>query len=416
MTRALRTIDRSTARRLAITVQRLAGTPPRSSPKAVLGVIRSIRCVQLDPIAVVARSPLLVLGSRVAGFDPRHLDRLLWRDHSVYEYWAHAASIVLTEDHPIHAWYMREYLRDDGSAWNRRRLDWMAANAKLKRSVLAQVRRDGPVLARRISGGLTGESWRSSGWTNERNVDRMLGFLWASGRVMVAGREGIQKQWDLTERVLPPNVPRERLSDLEVTRRAVDRSLHGLGVGTPQQIKTHFTRGRYPELQRVLAEFERTGRIERVTVDYDGAPIPGTWYVHRDDRPLLDRIERGRWEPRTTMLSPFDNLIADRARSELLFDLSYRMEIYVPKDQRRYGYYSMPVLDGDRFVALVDPAIDRVNGRLLVRAVHPAPETTPTAEVWRSVAGAVGDLAASLGATEIELEGPAPAAFLRALR
>ena len=416
MAAALRTIDRTTARRLAIAVQRLSGTPPRSSPKAVLGVIRSIRCVQLDPIAVVARSPLLVLGSRIAGFDPKHLERLLWRDRSVYEYWAHAASIVLAEDHPIHAWYMRQYARDDGSGWNRRRLDWMAANARLKRSVLAQIRRDGPVLARRISGGLAGESWRSSGWTNERNVDRMLGFLWGSGTIMVGGREGIQKLWDLTERVLSPDAPRERLSDLEVTRRAVDRSLHGLGVGTPQQIKTHFTRDRYPELRRVLAEFERTGRIERVTVEHDGSTVPGTWYVHRDDMPLLDRIERGRWEPRTTMLSPFDNLIADRARSELLFDLSYRMEIYVPKDQRRYGYYAMPVLDGDRFVARVDPAMDRVSGRLLVRAVHPEPETKPTAEVWRSVAGAVGELAGWLGATEIELEAPAPAAFRNALR
>jgi uncharacterized protein len=414
--RALRTIDRSTARRLAITVQRLAGTPPRSSPNAVLGVIRSIRCVQLDPISVVARSPLLVLGSRVSGFDPKHLDRLLWRDHSVYEYWAHAASIVLTEDHPIHAWYMRQYLRDDGSAWNRRRLDWMAANAKLKRSVLAQVRRDGPVLARRISGGLAGESWRSSGWTNERNVDRMLGFLWASGKVMVAGREGIQKRWDLTERVLPADAPRDRLSDLEVTRRAVDRSLRGLGVGTAKHIKSHFTRDRYPELNRVLAEFERTGRVERVVVEHDGAPIPGTWFVHRDDLPLLERIEGGRWEPRTTMLSPFDNLIADRARSELLFDLPYRMEIYVPKAKRIYGYYAMPVLDGDRFVALADPAMDRANGRLLVRGVHPAPGTAPTAEVWRSVAGAVGELAGWLGATEIELEVPAPAAFRNALR
>ena len=111
----------------------------------------------------------------------------------------------------------------------------MAANAKLKRSVMTQIRREGPVLARRISGGMTGESWRSSGWTNERNVDRMLGFLWASGAIMVAGREGIQKLWDLTERVLSPDAPRERLSDLEVTRRAVDRSLHGLGVGTPHR-------------------------------------------------------------------------------------------------------------------------------------------------------------------------------------
>jgi uncharacterized protein len=409
--RALRTIDRSTARRLAITVQRLAGTPPRSSPNAVLGVIQSIRCVQLDPIAVVARSPLLVLGSRVSGFDAKHLDRLLWRDHSVYEYWAHAASVVLTEDHPIHAWYMRQYLRDDGSAWNRRRLDWMAANAKLKRSVLAQVRRDGPVLARRISGGLTGESWRSSGWTNERNVDRMLGFLWASGRVMVAGREGIQKLWDLTERVLPPDAPRERLSDLEVTRRAVDRSLHGLGVGTAKHIRSHFTRDRYPELQRVLVEFERTGRIERVVVQHDGAPMPGTWYVHRDDLPLLERVERGRWEPRAVLLSPFDNLIADRARSELLFDLSYRMEIYVPKDKRRFGYYAMPVLDGDRFVALVDPAMDRANGRLLVRAVHAEAGVRTTRESGRPVAEAVRDLASWLGATEIQLDGSVPAAW-----
>ena len=411
MARALRTIDRSTARRLAITVQRLAGTPPRSSPNAVLGVIRSIRCVQLDPIAVVARSPLLVLGSRVSGFDAKHLDRLLWRDHSVYEYWAHAASVVLTEDHPIHAWYMRQYLRDDGSAWNRRRLDWMAANAKLKRSVLAQVRRDGPVLARQISGGLTGESWRSSGWTNEGNVDRMLGFLWASGRVMVAGREGIQKRWDLTERVLPADAPRERLSDLEVTRRAVDRSLRGLGVGTAKHIKSHFTRDRYPELNRVLAEFERTGRVERVVVEHDGAPMPGTWYVHGDDMPLLERIERGRWEPRATMLSPFDNLIADRARAELLFDLSYRMEIYVPKAKRRYGYYSMPVLDGDRFVARVDPAMDRANRRLLVRAVHAEPGVRTTRESGRPVAEAVRDLASWLGATEIELDGSVPAAW-----
>ena len=409
MAAALRTIDRTTARRLAIAVQRLSGTPPRSSPKAVLGVIRSIRCVQLDPIAVVARSPLLVLGSRIAGFDPKHLDRLLWRDHSLYEYWAHAASIVLAEDHPIHAWYMRQYVRDDGSGWNRRRLDWMAANARLKRSVLAQIRRDGPVLARRISGGLTGESWRSSGWTNERNVDRMLGFLWGSGTIMVAGREGIQKLWDLTERVLSPDAPRERLSDLEVTRRAVDRSLRGLGVGTPQQIKTHFTRDRYPELRRVLAEFERTGRIERVTVEQDGSIMPGTWYVHRDDVPLLDRIERGGWEPRTTMLSPFDNLIADRARSELLFDLSYRMEIYVPKDQRRYGYYAMPVLDGDRFVARVDPAMDRVSGRLLVRAVHPEPQERITRASGRPVWEAVRSLASWLGATDIELAGPIPA-------
>jgi uncharacterized protein YcaQ len=104
----------------------------------------------------------------------------------------------------------------------------------------------------------------------------MLGFLWGSGAIMVAGREGIQKLWDLTERVLSPDAPRERLSDLEVTRRAVERSLHGLGVGTPQQIKNHFTRDRYPELKRVLVEFERAGRIDRVDVRRGPGTYTGT--------------------------------------------------------------------------------------------------------------------------------------------
>ena len=381
----------------------------------MLGVIRSIRCVQLDPISVVARSPLLVLRSRVTRFDPKHLDRLLWRDHSVFEYWAHAASIVLTEDLPIHAWYMRQYLRDDGSDWNRRRLEWIDANAKLKRSVLARIRREGPVPARRLSGTPASESWRSSGWTNERNVDRMLGFLWASGAIMVAGREGIQKLWDLTERVLPPDAPRERLSDLEVTRRAIERSLRGLGIGTARHIKTHFTRDRYPELERAIAEFERTGQIERVVVERDGEPMPGVWFVHRSDLPLLERIERGRWEPRTTMLSPFDNLIHDRSRTQMLFDLEYRMEIYVPKAKRRYGYYAMPVLDGDRFLARVDPAIDRASGRLVVRAVHAEPGVPVTRGSGRPVGEAVRDLASWLGATEIEYEGSVPAAWRTAL-
>ena len=111
------------------------------------------------------------------------------------------------------------------------------------------------------------------------------------------------------------------------------------------------------------------------------------------------------------MLSPFDNLIADRARAELLFDLSYRMEIYVPKAKRRHGYYSMPVLDGDRFVARVDPAMDRANRRLLVRAVHAEPGVRTTRESGRPVAEAVLDLASWLGATEIELGGSVPAAW-----
>jgi uncharacterized protein YcaQ len=147
----------------------------------------------------------------------------------------------------------------------------------------------------------------------------------------------------------------------------------------------------------------------------DGSRLPGTWYVHRDDLPLLDRIERGRWQPRTTLLSPFDNLIHDRKRSAQLFGLDYRMEIYVPKANRRYGYYAMPLLEGDRFLARVDPAVDREGGRLLVHAVTPEVGVRPDRSTAATVAGAVHELAAWAGADGIQVTGPVPAAWRRGL-
>lgn len=407
----VRTIDLQTARRLAISKQRLSGRAPASSPARVLGVVRDIRCVQLDPISVVARSPLLVLRSRLSNFRPAHLDRLLWKDRSLFEYWAHAASIVLSEDYAIHRFQMRTWPAP-GSRFG----EWARGNEALRRSVLRAVSRRGPVRLRDIEGNAVSESWVSTGWTRDRNVDQMVRFLWVKGSVMVSDRRGLEKWWDLTRRVLPPDVIEGRaLRDVEVTRRAAELSLRGLGVATAGQIKGHFTMERYPGLPAVLERWERAGAIERVEVVDDRSRLPGTWYVHRDDLALLERIGRGRWEPRTTLLSPFDNLIHDRKRSALLLDLDYRMEIYVPKAQRRYGYYAMPLLDGDRFLARVDPAVDRERGRLLVHAVTPESSVTADRSSAATVAAAVHDLATWAGADDVEVTGPVPAAWRRGL-
>jgi uncharacterized protein YcaQ len=411
---ALRTVELADARRLAIVKQRLAGPAPRSSPARILDVVRSIRCVQLDPIAVVARSPLLVLRSRIPTFRPAHLDRLLWRDHRLFEYWAHAASIVLTEDYPIHAWWMRTHFRPDGSTTTEQVVEWIKANDGLRRSILRQLRRDGPLPSRAIAD-VASKPWSSTGWTNERNVDRMLAQLWRSGRIMVAGRRGQGKLWDLAERVLPDDAPRERLSDLEVTRRAAERSLRGLGVATPAHIRGHFTTGRYPELVKVLGAFERQGIVERIEVRDDGNLLKGPWFIHRDDLPVLERIERGRWLPRTTLLSPFDNLIYDRKRARVVFGLDYTMEIYVPKAKRRFGYYAMPLLDGDRFVARIDLAVDRARGVLRVLAATPEETMQPTRSNAEPVAAAIRELAAWTGASVIEVGGPVPSAWRFAL-
>ena len=328
------TLTLAQARRLAITRQRLAGPRPPANARGILNVVRDLGCLQIDPISAVARSPLLVLWSRLGAYDVAHLDKLLWRERRLFEYWAHCASIVPTEDYPIHHAMMRNYVADD-SLWSRRVRKWIKDNDALRHAILTRIRRDGPLPARELAeDGIAPKAWVSTGWTSGRNVSRMLDFLWMQGKIMVAGRDGLQKTWDLTERCLPEWTPREKLGEREVVRRAAQRSLRALGVATARQISQHFIRGRYPNLARVLAELEAESCIERVQIVNNGAALPGDWYIHADDAPRLDRSVR-EWQPRTALLSPFDNLICDRARTNLLFDFDYTIEIYVPAAKRK---------------------------------------------------------------------------------
>jgi uncharacterized protein YcaQ len=411
----LRTLDPALARRLILSRQRLAGPLPAApGPDEVMATVTDLASLQLDPIGVVARSHLLVLWSRLGRYDPADVEGLLWRERRLFEYWTHAAAIVCTEDLPIHSLLMRRY-PSDRYAHNRRLRDWLAANQGLRRSILRQLRTGGPLPTRALEDRAR-TSWQSSGWTAGRNVDRMLDVLWTQGRVMVAGRRGQQRVWDLAERWLPAWAPTRRPPEREVVRLAAQRSLRALGVATARDIDRHFTAGRYPGLTTVLAGLEREGRVERVRVADDGAEWPGPWYVHADDLPLLERLEAGDWRPRTTLLSPFDNLIIDRERTQRLFGFHFRMEIYVPRAARRYGYYVLPVLHGDRLVGRVDPAMDRRRGRLVVNAVHPEPDAPAAA--GPAVAAALGELAAFLGADGVELRQPPPerwrAGFARA--
>jgi uncharacterized protein YcaQ len=371
-------------------------------------IARDLGCLQLDPISVVARSHLLVLWSRLGAFPVGELDALLWTERQLFEYWAHAASIVLTEDYPIHNWLMRRYPRPI-SSHGRRTADWIGANTALRRHLLAQLRRRGPLRSRDLED-RSARPWRSGGWTNERNVNRMLDVLWTQGKVMVVGRFGLEKLWDLSDRVLPDWTPRERLSDREVTRRAAQRSLRALGVAGARSISRHFTLNRYPDLPGTLAGLEREGRIQRVRV----ADRPGEWFVHTDDVPLLDAIEGGAWKPRTTLLSPFDNLIHERDRAELLFGFRFRTEIYVPKSKRQYGYYLLPILHGDRLIGRMDAAMDRRRGVFRVHAIHTEPGVAATASEGRAVSLAASGLATFLEAQTIEVSGPMPDRWRRA--
>jgi uncharacterized protein len=408
---ALRTVDPATVRRLFVTRQRLAGPSPAPDADGIMAVAADLGGIQLDPVSVVARSHQLVLWSRLGRYHLDDLDRLLWRERRLFEYWTHGAAIVRTDDYQLHHLLMRRY-PSDRYAQGRRLRAWLADNQALRRSILRRLKADGPLPARALEDRST-VGWRSAGWTTGRNVERMLDVLWTQGRIMVAGRAGQQRLWDLAERWLPSWTPTARLPEREIVRRTAQRSLRALGVATARDVDRHFTQGRYPGLAGVLAGLERAGRVERVRVAADGAEWPGPWYVHAEDLPLLERLQAGGWRPRTTLLSPFDNLIIGRERTERLFGFRFRMELYVPKAARRYGYYVLPLLHGDRLVGRVDPALDRRTGRLLVHAVHAEPDAPAAA--GPALAAALQQLAAFLGADQVDLRQPPPPVWRAAL-
>lgn len=426
--RKIKSISAQTARRLAITKQHLDATRHDATTDGIYQTVRDIGCLQLDPLQTVARSHTLVVFSRVGPYEIADLDKLIYHDRKLFEYWAHAASHVLTEDYPIHHLRMREYAKTD-DAWHLRIAEWINANKKLRDMILREIKRNGPISSRVLTEmGEAPKAWVSSGWTNDRNVSRMVDFLWMQGKIMVAKREGLNKFWDLSERVLPAWTPREKLSEREVVTRAAQKSLQALGIGTEKQIAAHYISGRYPQLRERLSELERAGEIERVEIREtrnarsrrsltpNGGAWKGEWFVHALDIPLLEKLERGEFQGRTVLLSPFDNLVRDRVRNIQFWNFDYKIEIYVPQAKRKYGYYVLPILHNDQLIGRIDPKMDRAQGMLNINAVYLEPNAPRDLKTARAVRDAIEELGEFLGATEIQYAKKMPDAWSRVLR
>jgi uncharacterized protein YcaQ len=391
-------VDPAAIRRLAIRNQRLDGPAPRGKATAddLLETVRALRCLQLDPTAVVARNHLLVLFSRHGAFDEAEFERIAYERRDLFEYWAHEASYVLSEDLPIHRYAMKP---PAGGAWRAKQNQWWDTESDFRAHIVQRLEDEGPLRARDIEDRAQ-VGWESSGWTHARNVARMLDLMWVRGHVGISRREGAQRVWDLMARCLAEAAPREELTDEEVTYRAAPYAIRALGAGRVPHIRAHFTRGRYPHLEHVLARLQKEGTLARIEVDGLG----DDWWIHSED---LETVETADFKPRTALLSPFDNLLCDRARTEALFGFSHRLEIYVPKPKRRWGYFVLPVLDGDRLVARIDLALDRKRDVLSAIEVHKEPSTPPGKRLPQAIRRELERLAAWRGATGFEvLEAP----------
>src|SRR4051794_26461370 len=367
----IRSVPIDTARRMALHAQGLA-VPPKAS--TVADVVKRIGCLQLDPVAPVARSPLLVLNARMrGGASDKALDKAAYKDRVLFDYWAHEASLCHVDDLPLHLWQMRR--------WPPRAYkDLLKRNSALVDAVLADMRERGPLRAQDIEE-REAAHWEHGHWTPDvswnQTIARVLQALWFGGQIGVHSRDGLTRRWHLIEQCLPPGAleAAEELDDHEAGRRALRRALSMLGIARVPHIRKHFVRRRYPHLEQLL---DKEPDIERVRVEGS----KGTWFAFSET--LEADLEPGR---RTVALSPLDNLICDRDRTAELFGFDHRLEIYVPASKRVWGYYVLPILHGERFIARADLKIE--DGRLRVLALHEEPGRKAPA----AIAKALGQLA-----------------------
>jgi uncharacterized protein YcaQ len=349
-------LSRRDARRIAVRAQLLADDRPRD----LLAMVDHLTALPVDMTAAVAPAPDLVAWSRMgAAYTPSDLHEAMARR----ELYDDGNAIRPMADLSLHLADMEAWPPWEGTR------DWLEANELFRNEVLDILDADGPMLSRDIHASAQ-VPWRSSGWNVDRNVRMMLECLLGRGEVAIDGRQGNQRLWNLAERVYPSRVetvPRE-----DARRRRDARRLRGLGIA----------RAKGTEIPG-----------EPIHVGDAGEPalVEGTTGLWRVDPDQLDRPFRGR----AALLSPFDAIARDRKRMEELFEFDYVLEMYKPAAKRRWGYFALPVLYGDRLVGKLDATADRKAGRLFVDAVHEdVPFTTP---MRRAVDAQIADLAERLG-------------------
>ncbi len=355
-------LTKEQARRIAVRAQLLDA--PR--PTGLLEVVQRLTLLQIDPTAAIAPSADLVLWSRLgSAYRPDDLKRALEAERTLFEL---DALIRPTGDLGL-------YLAgaDERPSYERTRA-WLRDNDRFRRDLLKKLRSSGPLSSRELPD-TAAVPWASSGWTHNRNVTQMLEILMNRGEVAISGRVGRERLWDLPERVYPAGVFVPSVDDAELVKH--ERRLGSLGIARAKA---------------------RAMPMEPIHVGAAGEPavvegVKGEWRV---DPARLDE----EFEGRTALLSPFDRLIHDRTRTEELFDFEYTLEMYKPAAKRRWGYFTLPILHGDRLVGKLDATADRRASVLRVNAIHE--DVKFTRAIAKGVQAELEDLARWLGLQNID--------------
>ena len=342
-------ITREEARKLAIKSQLLENTPKLSGKEGVLQAINHLGYIQIDTISVIARAHHHVLRSRVPDYSPGHLEQLEAK-RAIFEYWAHAASYL-----PISAYRFSLYRKweiGQGEGF------WYKKNPERMAFVLDRIKAEGPLMLKDFKEGKknlgTGKDWAHS------EVSIALRILFMQGDIMICRRQGFQKTFDIPERVLPPEADTRMPTRREYLSYLIDRDIRAHGLVRPNEVG-YLIKNTSKELGQLLKEMVAEGQL--VPVDVEG--LESTRYYTKAEN--LDALPKIELHHKLHILSPFDNLIIQRKRTEELLGFSYILECYVTAAKRKVGYFSLPLLLGTRFIGQLDLKAERKKKTLWVK-------------------------------------------------
>ena len=353
------TLSLSAARNIHLAAQGLLTSPKSKANKDdVLSCIRAMGVLQIDTIHVVARSPYLVLWSRLGQYEPAWLDQLLEEAH-IFEYWAHEACFL-----PIESFsrYRHQMLKPEGLGWkyNQR---WLAENGSQVKQILQHIKKFGACR----SADFERTDGKSGGWWEWKPEKRSLEVLFTMGKVMVAKRQRFQRVYDLTERVHPHwNDQRDLKPLIDEQRQQVLDAVRALGICKASWVADYFRMTKIAPSISPEQLFQQ-GLLRKTEVE--GWNVAA--YYHPTHDPLIERARQGKLRAsHTCLLSPFDPVVWDRKRALELFDFDYRLECYTPEAKRKFGYFTLPILRRGKLIGRVDAKAHRKQAEMEIKALH----------------------------------------------
>lgn len=338
----------SEVRKIILSNQLLISGNDFTSKSGIYRIIEKLGYIQIDTISVVERSHHHIIWSRMPSYQKSDLDELLEKDKLIFEYWSHAASYLPMKDFRFSLLRKRNY--------SDKYKDWKISNRKIIEHVYDRIKSEGPLQSKDFDDKKSG----TYGWWNWKPSKDALEFLFHTGELMIARRSGFQKVYDLTERVLPDNINVSIPSVKEFYRHLAERSLKSFGIFREKEVMylKSYDKIKFKNVLNQMAEEKIIAEIKVRGFKED------IFYTSESNIEALKNIKSNKL---IHILSPFDNLIIQRKRIKDLFDFDYQLECYLPEKKRKFGYFCLPVLYGNRFIARIDAKASRSENEFLVK-------------------------------------------------